>query len=176
MKTVTAKPVGVLTNGSLLTNPEVRAELSIADQVAVKVDAIEADQFRRINRPLANMDLTEFWSGLQQFRQQYWGHLANQTMLLEPWSDHHQAIYTGLMHTLQPDEIQLNTPTRPKPSTHQLDARGNHSPEALPYLVRWLKPVSTDFLQAFSDRIQSTIGIPVRYPHMTHLNPQGVTP
>lgn len=175
VKTVTAKPVSVLTNGSLLTDPTVRAELALADRVAVKVDAIEADQFRRINRPLADIDLTQFWSGLQQFRQCYRGHLAIQTMLLEPWSDHHQAIYTALMYTLQPDEIQLNTPTRPKPSTHQLDARGNHSSDALPYLVRWLKPVNMDILQAFSDRIQATIGIPVRYPHLTHLNPQGAT-
>jgi wyosine [tRNA(Phe)-imidazoG37] synthetase (radical SAM superfamily) len=167
VKAVTGKPVGVLSNGSLLIDPIVRAELAIADRVAIKVDAIAADQFQRINRPVADTNLTLFWSGLQQFRQSYQGRLAIQTMLLSPWSDRDQAIYISLMYALQPDEIQLNTPTRPKPLSHQLDARGNHHPDALPYFARWLKPISADILEAFGDRIQSTIGVPVHYPHLT---------
>ncbi|HBK95843.1 MAG TPA: radical SAM protein [Microcoleaceae bacterium UBA10368] len=166
LKTVTGKPVGVLTNGSLLTDPTVQAELAIADRVAVKLDAIVADQFRRINRPVIKINFTNLWSGLQQFRQCYTGKLAIQTMLLSPWSDRDQATYIGLMQVLLPDEIQLNTPTRPKPLHHQLDARGNHHPDALPYLARSLKPVSAEVLRTFGDRIQKTIGIPVRYPNL----------
>lgn len=165
VKTMTGKPVGVLTNGSLLSDPEVRAELAIADRVAVKVDAVVADQFRRINRSMLDIDLTEFWAGLQKFRQSYSGKFAIQTMLLSPWSDRDQAIYIALMQTLLPDEIQLNTPTRPKPLSHQLDARGNHSADALPYFARQLKSVSLDVLAAFGDRIQASIGISVHYPH-----------
>lgn len=168
VKTVTGKPVGVLTNGSLLADPTVQAELAIADQVAVKVDAIVADQWRRINRPVIDINLAEFWSGLQQFRQRYQGKLAIQTMILSPWSDREQALYMAFMHALQPDEIQLNIPTRPKPLNHQLEARGNHSPEALPYLAQWLKPISVDVLETLGDRIQTTIGIPVRYPDLIH--------
>jgi hypothetical protein len=74
----------------------------------------------------------------------------------------------AFMHVLQPDEIQLNTPTRPKPLNHQLEARGNHPPEALPYLAQWLKPISVDVLETLGDRIQTTIGIPVRYPDLIH--------
>lgn len=163
-KTLTGQPVGVLTNGSLLTDPAVRAELAIADRVAVKVDAIEADQFRRMNRPISQINLTEFWSGLQQFRQSYRGKLAIQTMLLAPWSACEQTFYIGLMYLLQPDEIQLNTPTRPKPLKHPLEARSNHPPDALPYLAQYLKPVSPEVLKAFSDRIHATTGIPVHFP------------
>lgn len=165
VKTVTDKPVGVLTNGSLLTASTVREELAIADRVAVKVDAIGVDQFRRINRPMIDIELSKFWSGLQRFRQCYSGRLAIQTMLLSPWSDHDQAIYIELMYTLQPDEIQLNTPTRPKPLRHQLDARSNH-PDTLPYLAQWLKPVGADVLKTFSDRIEATISIPVHCPDL----------
>jgi wyosine [tRNA(Phe)-imidazoG37] synthetase (radical SAM superfamily) len=164
VKAMTKKPVGVLTNGSLLADPAVRAELAIADRVAIKADAITIGQFRRINRPSAEVDLTLFWSGLQQFRQCYSGHLAIQTMLLTPWSDRDQADYIARMSALLPDEIQLNTPTRPKPRQHRLDARGNQLP-ASPDPVQWLKPVRADVLQTFGDRIQATMGVPVRYPH-----------
>lgn len=169
LKAVTGKPVGVLTNGSLLVDPVVRAELAIADRIAVKVDAIAADQLRRINRPMADLDQTQFWSGLQQFRQSYPGQLAIQTMLLSAWNDQDQATYISRMHELCPDEIQLNTPTRPKPVNHQIEARGNHS-SIPPDAMRWLKPVHLDTLRTFGDRIQATIGIPVRYPHTINNN------
>jgi len=57
-------------------------ELAIADWVAVKVDAISADTFRRINPPVPTINLPDIWAGLLQFRHIYSGHLAIQTMLL----------------------------------------------------------------------------------------------
>ncbi|MCU0541744.1 MAG: radical SAM protein [Oscillatoriaceae cyanobacterium Prado104] len=172
LKTVTGKPSGVLTNGSLITDPTVRSELTIADLVAVKVDAVEADRLKRIDRPIVNIELPDFWSALQQFRQIYSGKLAIQTMILSPWSDREQAIYIELMHGLLPDEIQLNTPTRPKPLSHEIDARGNYTPDALPYAARSLKPVSIEVLKTFADRIQKIAGIPVYYPDLLHQGQQ----
>jgi len=163
-KAMSKKPVGVLTNGSLLNDRSVRGELAIADWVAVKVDAISADSFRRINRPMPTLKLQDIWAGLLQFRQIYEGHLAIQTMLLMPWSDRDQAEYIRQMQVLRPDEIQLNTPTRPRSLTHQLIARGNHPPDACPYPIQQLSPVNADVLQVFGDRIESVMGIPVRYP------------
>jgi len=49
------KPLGikiaVISNGSLLWRTDVRAALAQADWVSVKVDAVRADVWRRINRP-----------------------------------------------------------------------------------------------------------------------------
>jgi wyosine [tRNA(Phe)-imidazoG37] synthetase (radical SAM superfamily) len=164
IKALTGKPTGVLTNGSLLSLPAVREELAIADQVALKVDAVSTTQFRRINRPIAGLDLMELWAGFQTFRQHYTGHLALQTMLLIPWTVEEQTSYITLLQRLHPDEVQLNTPTRPRPLTHQLDARGNHTPEERPYPVHALKQVHPEILQEFGDRIVRETGIPVRYP------------
>ncbi len=164
-KSLTGKPVTVLTNGSLLDNPEVRADLAIADQVAVKLDAVWPDSFRRINRPATGIRLQQIWSGLDQFRQQYSGHLAIQTMLLSEWNEQQQAEYIAMMAKLKPDEIQLNTPTRPKPIRHELDARGNHTGGSRPYPVHLLKQVSTAALESFCDRIQRATGVSTRYPH-----------
>ncbi|MDX2217154.1 MAG: radical SAM protein [Oculatellaceae cyanobacterium bins.114] len=169
-KTLTAKPVGVLTNGSLLNDATVRAELAIANQVSIKLDAISSDQFRRVNRPTAEMSLPEIWTGLYLFRQDYQGHLAVQTMLLTPWDEALQERYVRWMQTLLPDEIQLNTPTRPKPLTYQLNARGNHSLDRT-YPTRMLKTVDATVLKQFGDRIQSVVGVPVRYPLDTSHQP-----
>jgi wyosine [tRNA(Phe)-imidazoG37] synthetase (radical SAM superfamily) len=161
-KSLTGKPVGVLTNGTLLTCAEVREELAIADQVAVKMDAVTDDLLRRVNRPVAGIDLTTQWQGLKAFRQQYSGQLAIQTMLLAPWNEAEQQAYIDQMRDLVPDEIQLNTPTRPRPLAHQLDARGNHSASDRPYAIRQLKPVSVPILQALGDRIQRETSIAVK--------------
>jgi wyosine [tRNA(Phe)-imidazoG37] synthetase (radical SAM superfamily) len=164
VKKMTTKPIGVLTNGSLLKDSAVREELAIADWVAVKIDAISADRFRRINDPLPNLDLLEIWESLYRFRQIYAGHLAIQTMLLSSWSDLEQTEYIRRMSALMPNEIQLNTPTRPRPLTHQLAARGNHQPDLSSYPTRQLKPVKAEVLQAFATRIERETGIIVRYP------------
>ncbi len=161
-KSLTGKPVGVLTNGTLLNCAEVRAELAIADQVAVKMDAVTDEVLRRVNRPVAGIDLTTQWQGLTAFRQQYSGQLAIQTMLLAPWNEADQQTYIDQMRDLAPDEIQLNTPTRPRPLAHQLDARGNHSTSDRPYAIRQIKRVSVPILQTFGDRIQRETGIAVK--------------
>ncbi len=163
-KQLTSKLVGVLTNDSLLHDRAVREGLAIADWVAVKVDAIDADLFRRINRPMPILELEENWVGLLQFRQCYAEHLAVQTMLLTDWSNPEQVAYIQWMQALLPDEIQLNTPTRPCPLTHQREARGNHTPDVCPYPTWQLKRVQTAFLEAFGDRIEQITDIPVRHP------------
>jgi wyosine [tRNA(Phe)-imidazoG37] synthetase (radical SAM superfamily) len=161
-KSLTGRPVGVLTNGSLLHDPVVRAELAIADQVAVKLDAVTVEQLQRVNRPVAGIDLATQWQGLKTFSQSYSGQLAIQTMLLSPWSEADQQKYIGQIRDLAPHEVQLNTPTRPRPLTHQLDARGNHQAGDRPYATRQLKSVSVQTLQALGDRIQREIGITVK--------------
>jgi len=164
VKQITSTPIGVLTNGSLLSDRTVCEELVLADWVAVKVDAISDDAFRRINRPMTPLNIEDTWAGLLQFRQIYSGYLAIQTMLLTDWSDRDQAEYIRRMQALLPDEIQLNTPTRPRPLTHQLAARGNYLPDADSYPTQQLKRVNVEVLQGLSDRIEGMLGIPVRYP------------
>jgi wyosine [tRNA(Phe)-imidazoG37] synthetase (radical SAM superfamily) len=170
----TQKPVVVLTNGTLLHDANVRAALAIADFVVVKVDAIGDERLRRINRPLAGITVSKQWLGLQQFRQQYGGKLSIQTMLLQAWDEAEQAAYITQMLALQPAEIQLNTPTRPKPLQHQLVGRGNHDVSQPDYPIQVLKPVSLEVLADFSDRIQARTGIAVRYPRqlLSHRLPQ----
>lgn len=165
VKQITHKPVLVLTNGTGLGNPDVQTGLSLADFVSVKLDAVSPDQLQRVNHPVVGIDWPELWRGIQEFRQGYPGKMGLQTMLLTPWTESCQDTYIELVRSLNPDEIQLNTPSRPKPLTHQLDGRGNHtSIESRPYPVQQLKQVSQDVLEAFARKIQDVTHIPVRFP------------
>lgn len=164
VKTMTGKPTAVLTNGTMLPDPQVRSELAIADQVAVKLDAVTPDQLRRVDRAVPDITWADLWEGISQFRREYRGLLAVQTMLLTPWSPAEQDTYVQLLRQLQPDAVQLNVPTRPKPLTYQLEARGNHEPGNCPYPVQVLKQVQPAVLVALADRIQAETAIPVRMP------------
>ena len=161
-KQIAGLPTVVLTNSTFLGEPEVRSALKLADIVAAKLDGVSQDQLRRVNRPAGGIEWLDIIAGIKQFRQEYEGHLAIQTMILSPWSDEAQGKYMGLMQELRPEEIQLNTPTRGRSLTRQLETRGN-DPQTAPDSVQILKPVSVDFLQAFAAKIHSSTGIAVRH-------------
>ncbi len=82
-------------------------------------------------------------------------------MLLSPWSEEKRAEYIRLMQQLSPDEIQLNTPTRPRSLSRQLETRGARS-LSRPYPVQLLKQVSREFLQDFATGIEEETNIFVR--------------
>lgn len=163
IRQLTGQPTLVLTNGTLLKDPEVRAALTLADKVSIKLDAISPDLWRRINRPRPELSLPDIWAGIQQFRTEFNGEMGIQTMLLSPWDAKSQAEYIRLVQSFAPDEIQLNTPTRPKPLKHHLEGRGNHSSaDSQPYEVQTLKCVSANVLREFAIKIHNATGIPVR--------------
>jgi len=163
IKEGTHKSLVVLTNGTLLGDRDVQAALALTDQIAVKLDAVSSEQLQRVNRPVAELNLPEIWRGIEEFRANYPGKLAIQTMILTPWNDAAQSDYISRMTSLSPDEIQLNTPSRPKPLTHQLDARGNNQNEDCAYPVQTLRCIEENVLQAFADKIHRQTGIPVRW-------------
>lgn len=107
-----SKPIAVLTNSSLLGQPEVRAALSLADVVVAKLDAPDAELFRRINRPANGIHFEEIIEGLRAFRAESRSWLAIQVMFCQENRDRASEI-ASLVRGIGPDEVQLNTPLRP---------------------------------------------------------------
>jgi wyosine [tRNA(Phe)-imidazoG37] synthetase (radical SAM superfamily) len=158
---ITQRPTVVLTNSTFLGEAAVREALAPANYVAAKLDAVWPERWQGVNRPVAGLDLAGILAGLHAFRQGYRGHLALQTMLLSPWSEEQQADYIACVRDLQPDEIQLNTPTRPRPLAPHPEARGLET-ERVDFPVQPLKAVSPEHLRAFAEHIQRQTQIPVR--------------
>jgi len=112
VKSVLNLPVAVLTNSSLITENDVRRELSLADVVVAKVDVPDEELFGEINRPFIKHTLAEILKALRLFRREYFGKLALQMMFVQA-NKGCAADMARIAKQLAPDEIQINTPLRP---------------------------------------------------------------
>lgn len=108
-------PVAVITNSSLLPDPEVRRALGLADWVSVKVDAAEESIWNRIDRPSRRLDFAALLDGLRAFAREYTGTLVTETMLVAGVNDAEQHLreLAPLVEDLDATASYLAIPTRP---------------------------------------------------------------
>jgi wyosine [tRNA(Phe)-imidazoG37] synthetase (radical SAM superfamily) len=111
--------VAVITNGSLLYLPQVRRALSEADAVMPSLDAGSAALYRQINRPHPEATFERLLEGLMSFRQEYWGKLWPEVMLVRGLNDTEQALQdiAAALDRMRPDAVTINLPTRPPAET-----------------------------------------------------------
>ncbi|MFH1046472.1 MAG: radical SAM protein [Candidatus Omnitrophota bacterium] len=112
IKQIRPEAVAVLTGSALIYRKDVQRELSLADLVAVKLDADSEVSLRRINRPGSGITLTKILKGIIDFRGHYRGKLVLQIMCLRENAQIMPAI-AHLAEQIHPDEIHLTTATRP---------------------------------------------------------------
>ena len=115
VKQRTSLPIAVITNGSLLYDPQVRSELSLADAVMPSLDAADDHLYRRINRAHPSLTLDSLVNGIKAFRHEYSGNLWIEVMLVSGLNDDPKALgaLAKLMDEICPDEIHFLLPTRP---------------------------------------------------------------
>ena len=115
IKKMTDIPVAVLTNGSLLSLPEVRSAILQADLVIPSLDAGDAKTFSRVNRPAEGISFEQMVEGLIAFRKEYKGQYWLEVFLLAGLTDLPEQLekMVRIAGQIEPDRIQLNTVTRP---------------------------------------------------------------
>ncbi len=115
IKGFTSIPVAVLTNGTLLSFPDVRKDLLEADIVLPSLDAATETAFERVNRPHPQLRLEKFVEGMRLFRTEYRGQLWLEILLVKGVNDSDDEIdaLKALVNEIKPDKIQLNTVVRP---------------------------------------------------------------
>jgi wyosine [tRNA(Phe)-imidazoG37] synthetase (radical SAM superfamily) len=108
-------PVGVITNSSLLWRDDVRDELGKADWVSLKIDAVQEDIWRQINRPHKAISLPWILNGVVAFAKAFSGKLVTETMLIRGLNDNVDCMkaVASFLHALQPSQAYLSIPTRP---------------------------------------------------------------
>lgn len=111
-------PVAVITNASLLSHPEVRQDLMLADWVSVKVDTADATTWKTINQPHKNISFNSYIAGLHLFSSEYKGILVSETMLVHNVNDTPQEITqtAKLVAQISPAKAYISIPTRPPAS------------------------------------------------------------
>lgn len=117
VKKLTAIPVAVITNGSLLYLPEVREELLMADAVLPSLNAGSEALHEQIDRPAAGLTFQRHVDGLAAFRREYTGKLWIEVMLLGGINDSDEALseLAAVLKGIKPDMVHLVLPTRPAP-------------------------------------------------------------
>ena len=115
IRSMTDIPIAVLTNGSLLWDQAVGAQLMNADLVIPSLDAGDETMFRAVNRPHDDISFDRMLEGLIEFRREFRGQYWLEVFLLAG----HNAIIAeveklvGCVSSIKPDRVQLNTATRP---------------------------------------------------------------
>lgn len=78
-----ALKIAVITNSSLIWRPDVREDLLLADWVSLKVDSLNPDIWRKVNRPHGGLSLGRILEGISEFARVFKGELATETMLIQ---------------------------------------------------------------------------------------------
>jgi wyosine [tRNA(Phe)-imidazoG37] synthetase (radical SAM superfamily) len=115
IRKLSAAPIAVLTNGTLLSRADVRQELLGADVVLPSLDAALAASFARINQPCPGLDLDGVISGMEAFRREYAGKIWMEVFILKGVNDGDAdlAALEAALRRIRPDRVQLNTLDRP---------------------------------------------------------------
>jgi wyosine [tRNA(Phe)-imidazoG37] synthetase (radical SAM superfamily) len=126
IKQITDIPVALLTNGTLLCRPDVRADCAKIDVVMPSLDAGEDRTFSRIDRPEPSLSIESIISGLCEFRKKFKGQIWLEVFFVRSinTSPRQIARIKDAIERIKPDKVQLNTAVRPTadPSVARLGA------------------------------------------------------
>jgi wyosine [tRNA(Phe)-imidazoG37] synthetase (radical SAM superfamily) len=122
IKKLTSIPVAIITNGTLLYQPEVRYQCAKADVVMPSLDAGDEETFARLNNPHPELNFEVFVNGLCSFRREYAGQIWLEVFFCRGINTDEKSIQNlaRLIEKIQPDKVQLNTVVRPTTHTEAL--------------------------------------------------------
>jgi wyosine [tRNA(Phe)-imidazoG37] synthetase (radical SAM superfamily) len=108
-------PIAVITNSSLLIKNEVRDELGNADYVSLKIDTVNPNTWKLINKPHRALSHDSMLAAIQDFSEFYNGILVSESMLLKDLNDSEgELLQLGqFLQTIRPDKSYIAIPTRP---------------------------------------------------------------
>lgn len=164
----TDRPVAVITNGALLYDLQVQAELNRAEIVLPTLDAYDEASFRKINRPHRSLKFTEVISGLEDFSKTYTGQLWLEIMLMKGINDDDHSLhqYKEMLQKIKYEKLYLNTPVRPPAETNVQvveNEKMNHAAEVLAGISIELLE-SEGFHSEINDDYEAILSIIKRHP------------
>jgi len=107
-------PIAILTNSSVFYRKEVRKNLSKLDFIVAKLDVPNEKLLKEINRPVKGITFDRVLDGIKTVRKEFNGKFALQMMFIDKNKDYASEL-ANLAREIEPDEVQIDTPTRPCP-------------------------------------------------------------
>jgi len=128
-----SKPIAILTNSSLLPREDVYSDLMLFDIISLKLDTVDKNTWKKINRPHPKLDLRDILNSIEDFAKEYRGKLLFETMIVENVNNNTRE-YRGIarfLSKLRFYKAYIQSPIRPPTE-------------------KWVKPASEeDYLKAY---------------------------
>jgi len=107
--------IAVISNASLIWQKDVQDDLCKADWVSLKIDAVNEDVWRKIDRPHRSLQHDKILQGIAEFSRIFTGKLATETMLIQKVNDtvHEVEKIAGFIDGLKNVKSYISIPTRP---------------------------------------------------------------
>ncbi len=105
----------VITNSSLISYKDVRKDLSKADWVSLKIDALDEGIWKKVDRPHGKLNFEKILEGIGDFSNSFKGNLNTETMLIEGINDDADEIekIAEFISGLNVKRSYISIPTRP---------------------------------------------------------------
>lgn len=172
LKKMTSKPIAVITNSGLLSDPQVREDLMEADIVLPSMDAADEKSYRKIDRPYGRIKYEETFQGLVKFSKEFKGQIYLEIMLMDGINDDEETLkkFKELLKEIRYDKLYINTPVRPPAESYAHVSK----PEAISLATKMLGGISIDalasggFFSEIEDDYEAIISIIGRHPMNQH--------
>jgi wyosine [tRNA(Phe)-imidazoG37] synthetase (radical SAM superfamily) len=108
-------PIAVITNSSLIHRDDVKNDLLNADYISFKIDTLNFNTWKRINKPHKKLVLDDILNSLIEFKKCYAGKLVTETMLIDNVNTSKEELIkiAEYLQKLKPSITYLSIPTRP---------------------------------------------------------------
>ena len=152
-----SKPSVLLTNGSLLSQPDVSRDAALADVVKVSMSVWDQHSFELVNRPHKDLSFSRIIDGQKSFRKVFTGQLWMEVFLLLGMNSRpvDVAKIAALEKEIKPDCVQLNTVARP-PAEGFAASLSRGQMQDLCSMFDPAAEIIADFHTPHTDRIQAT--------------------
>ncbi|MFW6323694.1 MAG: radical SAM protein [Desulfovibrionales bacterium] len=118
-------PRAILTNSSLLGEPDVRKALQLCEVVLPSLDTLVQEEFIRLNRPESSIEIESLKQDMLAWREEFRGLVYLEVLLVRGFndSDRNRERLARFCERLQPDRVDVVTLTRPGafPSAKSVD-------------------------------------------------------
>ena len=114
-KKIIKKPVAVLTNATLLHISSVRKALAEVDIVLPSLDAGTPETFKKINKPLPQIEFKSVVENLKKLREEMKGEMWLEVLFVKRLNDSEEELKAlkSVINYIKPHKVQLNTVVRP---------------------------------------------------------------
>jgi wyosine [tRNA(Phe)-imidazoG37] synthetase (radical SAM superfamily) len=156
IRSKTAIPAVLLTNGTMLQLPEVRKAAACANVVKVSLSAWNQASYGWVNRPHNQLQFDQLVQGQKDFRAQFKGQLWMEVFLIAGMNSLPADVgkIADRAKKIGPDRIQLNTAVRP-PAEDFVTALSEERMQALPLLFNPPAEIIAEFRATHANHIQA---------------------